>query len=202
MWTTRTIALAAGIAVVLTGGSVHAVTTVSHARGYASCTASMTEWPWYNYSFFESFDFISNPGSGFIQDVSSLPGRAGSSSCSLVWQVDYPFATPSEWRNLITAKGHARHDENASASSAVAFHFTVDRDGIFDFSTSGDGRVMLTGTLTLTVSDGQSLRGFLPAGSYQVIGDATQGEFSLFIPSPSGAVIGIVLAAARRRRIA
>lgn len=198
-----TIALGAGLAA-WTGGVASGVTTVSNAYGSVSLTASMTEWPWLSDSYHESFHFINNPGVGIMQTTSWLSGPGGWANCKLQWFVDYPLAAPEYWSNYISASGSANYGgAGASASSSFFASFSVDRDGMFSFATTGNGSISLTGTVSYGVSGGESLSGFLPAGNYVLAADASQGSFDLRIPSVGSlttAGFGLALIAVRRRR--
>lgn len=84
-------------------------------------------------------------------------------------------------------------------------NFTLDTVGAFSISAGGNGFVTIDGWLTVT--NGQSLDGFLAAGQHHMVAQATSegGTFAFTIPSPgplSLALLGGGLLCSRRRRAA
>lgn len=117
------------------------------------------------------------------------------------WRDPYPKGTISAYGSAFYRRQLPGYDAYADTWFRVSF--TTDRDGIFEFKTTGDGTISLSGAVVLTVSGEQTKRGVLPAGSYSLDARATQGSFSFFVPAaPSLVMLGVGLLglAARRRR--
>jgi hypothetical protein len=191
MWTSKTIALAAGMAAAMTGGLASGASTIWSGSGAISGYTV----GWGSDSYSESWTYPGQPARSY----GDFCGGSGQGSASSGLQI-------INFGKLISVKGSSSYSDPGHASSSFTANFTVDFDGVFAVKSTGDGVIQLSGAVSFITSEiHPEFSGFLPAGTYTITGDAHNGTYDISIPSVGSlttAGLGLALITARRRRIA